>query len=87
MKKLVCLESENNSSQRFYSIHEDDEVLSMNIGEIIRYPSGASYKILGFVDDIHDDEAARRILYPSEIDEQIALANYIHEISALLCGI
>ena len=46
-----------------------------------------SCKILGFVDDIHDDEAARRILYPSEIDEQVALANYIHEISALLCGI
>ena len=87
MKKLVCFESENDPTQRFYSLHDDEEILSKNVGDIVRYPAGPSYRILGFVDDINNNEAARRILYPSELDEQIALANYVHEISASLCRI
>lgn len=83
MTKLICLKS-TDSYHRFYSICSDEKELAMSVGDIINYPSGVSYEILGFVDDINDDEKARRILYPSVADENIALANYIHEIAQII---
>lgn len=83
MTKLICLKSTDNSC-RFYSTCSNEKELTMNVGDIINYPSGVSYEILGFVDNIDDHEAARRILYPSEVDEQIAIANYIHNMAQIL---
>jgi len=82
MTKLICLKS-TDSSDRFYTFCSDEKELAMSVGDIIHYSSGISYEILGFV-DANDDEKARRILYPSIADENIALANYIHDIAETL---
>jgi len=53
----------------------------MSVDEIIKHSEEVQYRILGFADT---DEEARRILYPTVQDEQIAIANYIHEMAQKL---
>jgi hypothetical protein len=55
-----------------------EEQSKLNVGDIIKYSEDVQYEILGFADS---NETAVRILYPSTVDEQIAVANYIHELA------
>ena len=77
--KYICLQSVN-SYHKHYS-HCSKEESKMSVGEIIKHSEEVQYRILGFADT---DEEARRILYPTVQDEQIAIANYIHEVAQKL---
>ena len=80
--KYICLQSVDGSS-KFYSNCNEEES-KMSVDEIIKHSEEVQYRILGFADT---DEEARRILYPTELDEQTAIANYIHEMAQRLYSV
>lgn len=80
--KYICLQSVDGSS-KFYSNCNEEES-KMSVGDILKYSEEVQYRILGFTDT---DEEARRILYPTVQDEQIAIANYIHEVAQKLYSV
>ena len=73
--EYICLESSDGANRHYSS--NFDKVLS-KVDEMIHYPSGISYKILGYADS---SEEAVRILYPTVEEEKVAIANYIHGIA------
>jgi hypothetical protein len=80
--KYICLQSINGNS-KFYSNCNEEES-KMRVGEIIKHSEKVQYRILGFADN---DYEARRILYPTVQDEEIAIANYIHEMAQKLYSV
>lgn len=73
--KYICLQSLDKTS-KFYSKCNEEES-KMSVDEIIKHSEEVQYRILGFADT---DYEARRILYPTVQDEEIAIANYINEV-------
>lgn len=80
--KYICLQSLDKTS-KFYSKCNEEES-KMRVGEIIKHSEKVQYRILGFA---NTDYEARRILYPTVNDEQIAIANYIHEMAQRLYSV
>lgn len=73
--KYICLQSVNSHHKHYSNCNEEES--KMRVGEIIKHSEEVQYRILGFADT---DYEARRILYPTVQDEEIAIANYIHEV-------
>jgi len=79
--KYICLQSLDKTS-KFYSKCNEEES-KMKVGDKLVFPN-VQYRILGFADN---DYEARRILYPTVQDEEIAIANYIHEMAQKLYSV
>jgi hypothetical protein len=76
---FICLKSINSPHKHFTTCGEEHS--KMKVGDIIKYSEDVQYEILGFAETT---EQASKILYPTELDQKIAICNYIHEIGNII---